>query len=167
MAAFTEFNAEDFINCFTSGAGTATGTTRVYGAIVSCLVEADNICKENVEHSGRHGFRVRRPINDPSQSAAAFAKATVETSKRYMHEICKSLTGRSNCDVIIGYGDNSSASTTKVMVRYEDQKNEEVYSSKLSFVVQLKENSMPSMVVAEGKNLYFFCRNPEPRNVIC
>jgi hypothetical protein len=132
------------------------------GFIVSCLVKADNTSKDDVEFSSSLGFRLRKTIADPSQTTADIAKATVESSTRYMHAICKDLTGGSNCDVILSYGDGS---TTKVMVRYDDKKDEEAVIGKLSLLVKIAENSMTSLVLAEGKKLVLILFRP-PINIL-
>jgi hypothetical protein len=149
-------SADHFLLTNRTSAG-VNPTSPPCGVIITSLVKADRIAKTDVDLSSSLGFRLRKTILNTSQTAANIAKATVESNTRYIHEICKDTTNRSNCDVVLSYGDGSM---TKVMIRYDGKEQDEVVISKLSLLVKIAENNMTSLVLAEGtiilNSLFFF-----------
>ena len=119
-----------------------------FGVIVSCIVKADDTSTAAVEQASNRGLRLRKTLTDPSQGAGLFARTLVEGNQSYIRAICEDLTGGSNCNVTLSYGDGYR---TIVKIRYDHKMDEPVVAKKLTVLVKLVENNMSSVVMGKGE----------------
>jgi hypothetical protein len=117
--------------------------------IVSCIVKADDTSKESIQLSSKLGLRLRKILSDQSVTASSFARSFVEKSKSYIRAVCDELSGDSNSNVTLSYGDGSK---TNVMIRHDTKSGKPVFVGSLLMQIKLAENGMTSLVLPKGKH---------------
>lgn len=117
--------------------------------IVSCIVKADDTSKESIELSSKLGLRLRKILSDQSVTASSFARSFVENSKSYLRAVCDELSGDSNCNVTMSYGNGN---TTQAMIRYNEKAGQPVFIGSLLMQIKIAENDMTSVILPKGKH---------------
>ena len=116
--------------------------------IISCIVKADDTSKESIEFSSKLGLRHRKILSDQSVTASLFTRSFVENKVTYIRTVCDDLSGDSNCNVTMSYGNGT---TTNIMVRYDDKSGEPIFVGSLLMQIKITENGMTSLVLPKGK----------------
>ena len=116
--------------------------------IISGIVKADNTSKESIEFSSKLGLRHRKILSDQSITASSFTRSFVENNNTYIRSVCDELSGGSNCNVTMSYGNGT---TTNIMIRYDDKSGEPIFAGSLLMQIKIIENGMISRVLPKGK----------------
>ncbi len=117
--------------------------------IISGIVKADDTSKESIEYSSKLGLRYRKTIlADQTITASSFTRSFVENNNTYIRSVCDELSGGSNCNVTMSYGNGT---TTNIMIRYDDKSGEPIFAGSLLMQIKIIENGMISRVLPKGK----------------
>lgn len=118
--------------------------------IISGIVKADDTSKESIELSSKLGLRHRKILSESDQSitASSFTRSFVENNNTYIRSVCDDLSGDSNCNVTMSYGNGT---TTNIMIRYDEKSGEPAFVGSLLMQIKITENGMTSLVLPNGK----------------